>query len=88
MTELQQALMDRIHAFVEARAEAPTSEEVRADFRFRFRSEGSVERALEGLAASRHLVRVKGRWALKQPDVQLHFQLDGSATRSAGLPPR
>jgi len=86
MTELQQALMDRIHAFLEARPEGPTTQEVQKDFRFRF--EGSVQRALEGLATGGHLVQVNGRWRLKQPDLQLHFQLGGIETRPAGLPPR
>lgn len=86
MTELQQSLMDRIHAFVEARPEGPTTAEVQQDFRYRF--EGSVQRALEGLAASGHLVRVSDRWKLKTPDVQLHFQLGGGDPRSAALPPR
>lgn len=86
MTELQQALLDRIHAFLEARPEGPTTQEVQQDFRFRF--EGSVERALEGLAAAGHLVRRNDRWRLKQPDVQLHFQLGGNDTRPAGVPKR
>lgn len=86
MTELQQALMDRIHAFHEARPEGPTTQEVQKDFRFRF--EGSVQRALEGLAAAGHLKEVGGRWQLKQPDVQMHFQLGGSDARPTGLPKR
>ena len=88
MTELQQSLMDRIHALMEACPAGPTTREVQEVFRFRFRSESSVQRALEGLAAAGHLVRVNERWQLKQPDVQLHFQLGGSETRPAGLPPR
>lgn len=80
--------MDRIHAFVEARATAPTTQDIRADFHFRMRSESTVERALEGLASSGHLTRVKGQWQLKQPDVQLHIPLTAGETRSAGLPPR
>jgi hypothetical protein len=88
MSELQQSLLDRIHAFLEARPEGPTTQEVQTDFRFRFRFEGSVERALEGLAAAGHLVRRNERWQLKQPDVQLHFQLGGNETRPAGLPKR
>lgn len=88
MTELQQSLMDRIHAFLEARPEGPTTQEVQQDFRFRFRFEGSVQRALEGLAAAGHLVRVNDRWQLKKPDVQLHFQLGGNDTRAAEPHPR
>lgn len=88
MTELQQALMDRIHASLEARPEGPTTEEFQKDFHFRFRHEGIVQRALEGLSAAGHLVKVNGRWQLKTPDLQLHFQLGGSETRPAGRPPR
>ncbi len=86
MTELQQSLLDRIHAFVETRPEGATTAEVQKDFRYRF--EGSVQRALEGLATSGHLVRVDGRWKLKAPEVQLHFQLGGGESCSAVLAPR
>ena len=86
MTELQQSLMDRIHAYVEARPEGPTTEEMQRDFRYRY--EGRVQRALEGLAAAGHIVPVRGRWRLKAADVQLHFQMGGDESRPAGLPPR
>lgn len=86
MTELQQALMDRIHAFLEARPAGPTTRE--AQKAFPFRNETGVLRCLEGLAAAGHLVQVKHHWRLKAPDVQLHFPLGGSDARSAGQPPR
>lgn len=86
MTELQQALIDRIHAYFEARFDGPTSEELRKDFRYR--SEASVQRCLEGLAAAGQLSLVRNRWRLKGPDVQLHFPLAGDERRPAILPPR
>jgi hypothetical protein len=71
MTELQQALLDYVHAFVEVRGEAPqTSDVVR---HFRRRREGDVTRAIEGMAAAGHLVLQHGRWAPKVPVVQLHL---------------
>lgn len=82
MTELQQALMDRIHAYFEARSDGPTPEEVRKDFRYR--NEASVHRSLEGLATAGHIHLVRNRWQLKRPDVQLHFPLGAGEARSAG----
>ena len=86
MTELQQALMDRIHAALEARPEGPTTEEVLQDFRYRH--PGNVQRSLEGLVTAGHLQCVKGRWRLKTPDVQLHFPLGGNEPWPAGQQPR
>lgn len=86
MTELQQALMDRIHAALQARPEGPTTEEIQGDFRYRY--EGSIQRALQGLAAAGHLTPVQGRWQLKAPDVQLHFPLSPDDARRPGPPPR
>lgn len=80
MTELQQALLDYVHAFVEARGEAPqTSDVVR---HFRQRREGDVSRAIEGMAAAGHLVLQNGRWAPKAPVVQLHLlPVEGTGPR-------
>jgi hypothetical protein len=71
MTELQQAVMDYLHARIEAGTEAPqTSDIVR---HFRSRREGGVTRTLEGLVAAGHVTLVHGRWVLKTPAVQLHL---------------
>jgi hypothetical protein len=86
MTELQQALMDRIHAVLQTRSEGPTTAEIQQDFRYRH--EGGIQRALEGLAAAGHLTHLKGRWQLKAPDVQLHFPLGSDDARRPGPPPR
>lgn len=86
MTELQQALMDRIHAYVEARSDGPTTEELNKDFHYR--SESSVQRTLEGLETAGHLKWVRNRWQLKSPDVQLHLPVGGDDRLSADLPPR
>lgn len=70
MTDLQQAVLDYIHAYVEARSENPqTSEVVR---HFRSRREAAVARALEGLGAAGHIALVNGRWRPKAPP-QLHL---------------
>jgi hypothetical protein len=82
MTELQQAVLDFVHAHHEARNDAPTTGEVLGAFRFR--NEAGVLRALKGLAAADHLARVDHKWKLKAPQVQLHFGLTGES----GLPPR
>jgi hypothetical protein len=71
MTELQQALMDYLHARMEAGSEPPqTSDVVR---HFRLRRQGGMARMLDGLAASGHIAEVNGRWIIKNPAVQLHL---------------
>ena len=71
MTELQQALLDFVHGFIESRGESPqTSDIVR---HFRSRREGDVTRAIEGMAAGDHLVLQNDRWARKAPELQLHL---------------
>ena len=71
MTELQQALMDYLHARIETGTEAPqTSDVVR---HFRLRREGGMARTLDGLVAAGHVTLVNGRWVLKTPAVQLHL---------------
>jgi hypothetical protein len=86
MTELQQTLMDRIHAFLEAGPEGPTTKDLQAAFPFR--NETGVLKCLEGLEAAGHLVRVRDRWTLKTPDVQLHFELGGGEARPVSRPKR
>jgi hypothetical protein len=71
MTELQQALLDYVHAFLEARDDSPqTSDVVR---HFRSRREGDVTRALEGMASAGHLILKNGRWSPNAPVLQLHL---------------
>lgn len=83
MSELQQAVLDFAHAHHEARKDAPTTADVL--HHFRFRNEAGVIHALEALATAGHFVRIRDRWTLKDPQVQLHFPLSGDPT---GLPPR
>jgi hypothetical protein len=83
MSELQQAVLDFVHAHHEARKEAPSTADVR--HHFRFRNEAGVLHALDALAAAGHFVRSDDRWRLKEPQVQLHFPL---TVDPAGLPPR
>jgi hypothetical protein len=83
MSELQQAVLDFVHAHHEARKEAPTTDDVL--HHFRFRNEAGVLHALEALATAGHFVRARDQWKLKEPPVQLHLPLTGDP---AGLPPR
>jgi SOS-response transcriptional repressor LexA len=82
MTELQQAVLDFIHAHHEARETPPSTAAVLHVFRFR--NEASVLRTLESLTEAGHLVRLGHDWKLKAPSVQLHFGL----TEEPRLPPR
>ncbi len=84
MTELQEMILDGIAAHREARGEDPSSDELVRTFRSR--RDTTVLRSLEALATTGHVELIRGRWRLKSPVRQLHFELQGDA--SAGLPPR
>jgi hypothetical protein len=80
MTELQQALMDYLHARIEAGTEAPQTSDILRHFRSR--REGGMSRTLEGLAAAGHVSQVNGRWVMKTPAVQLHLiPIEGAEPR-------
>jgi SOS-response transcriptional repressor LexA len=83
MSELQQAVLDFVHAHHESRHAAPTTAEVLQAFRFR--NESSVVHTLEGLERAGQLTRASGRWRLKQPEVQTHLDLSADG---AGAPKR
>lgn len=73
MTEVQQPIMDFIHARHAAGNGAPSTTEVR--MAFRYRNETGVLKALEALAAAGLLERKADRWELKTPAVQLSLEL-------------
>ena len=73
MSELQQAVLDFVHAHHEARSVAPSTADVLQAFRFR--NESSVVHTLEGLVAAGQLTYGSGRWKLKPPELQMHLGL-------------
>ncbi len=83
MTEQQSATLDFIGAHHEAHGVPPSSREIQRHFSFR--SQTTVVRQLQALAASGHIEQLaNGSWGLKGRQAQLHLKVYGEIP--AGLP--
>lgn len=85
MTEQQSATLDFIGAYHEAHGVPPSSREIQRHFSFR--SQTTVIRQLQALAAANHIEqKPNGSWALKGQQAQLHLSLRVFGEIPAGLP--
>lgn len=85
MTEQQSDTLDFIGAHQEAHGVPPSSREIQRHFSFR--SQTTVVRQLQALAAAGHVEQLtNGSWGLKSRQAQLHLALPVYGDIPAGLP--